>query len=43
MLSEARKNKLTEVCQELIRNKSYSGEEKNVAEAIKTVFEELGL
>ena len=28
--------------QELIRNKSYSGEEKNVAEAIKTVFEELG-
>ncbi|ERK29054.1 YgeY family selenium metabolism-linked hydrolase [Clostridium intestinale] len=42
MLSEARKNKLTEVCQELIRNKSYSGEEKNVAEAIKTVFEELG-
>lgn len=42
MLSEARKNKLTEVCQELIRNKSYSGEEKNIAEAIKTVFEELG-
>lgn len=42
MLSESRKNKLTEVCQELIRNKSYSGEEKNVAEAIKTVFEELG-
>ncbi|WP_326512518.1 YgeY family selenium metabolism-linked hydrolase [Clostridium intestinale] len=42
MLSEARKNKLTEVCQELIRNKSYSGEEKNVADAIKTVFEELG-
>lgn len=42
MLSEARKIKLTEVCQELIRNKSYSGEEKNVAEAIKTVFEELG-
>ena len=42
MLSEARRNKLTEVCQELIRNKSYSGEEKNVAEAIKTVFEELG-
>jgi putative selenium metabolism hydrolase len=42
MLSEARKIKLTEVCQELIRNKSYSGEEKNVAEAIKNVFEELG-
>lgn len=42
MLTECRKEKLTSICQELVRNKSYSGEEENVVKAIKKIFEELG-
>jgi putative selenium metabolism hydrolase len=41
MLTAERKAKLTEICQELIKNKSYSGEEKDVVTAIKKVFKEL--
>ena len=41
MLTESRKEKLTSICKELVRNKSYSGEEENVVKAIKKIFEEL--
>ncbi len=42
MLNEQRKEELIKICQELIRNQSLSGEEENVALAIKNSFEELG-
>ena len=42
MLNEQRKQQLTEVCQDLIRNASYSGEEENVVKAIEKNFEMLG-
>ena len=42
MLEEQRKEELISLCQELIRNRSLSGEEENVALAIKNAFETLG-
>lgn len=42
MLNEQRKEELIKICQELIRNQSLSGEEENVALAIKNSFQELG-
>lgn len=42
MLTNERKNKLTQTCQELLRNQSYSGEEGKVVEAIKKAFEAFG-
>lgn len=42
MLDEQRKEELISLCQELIRNQSLSGEEENVALAIKNAFETLG-
>lgn len=42
MLDEQRKDSLINLCQELIRNQSLSGEEENVALAIKNAFETLG-
>lgn len=42
MLNEQRKQQLTEVCQDLIRNASYSGQEENVVRAIENNFEMLG-
>lgn len=42
MLEEQRKEELISLCQELIRNQSLSGEEENVALAIKNAFETLG-
>ncbi|CAK7078617.1 YgeY family selenium metabolism-linked hydrolase [uncultured Tissierella sp.] len=42
MISQARKEKLIKICQELIRCPSVSGQEEKVAEAIKKNFQELG-
>lgn len=42
MLNEQRKQQLTQVCQDLIRNASYSGQEENVVKAIEKNFEMLG-
>lgn len=42
MLDGQRKEELISLCQELIRNQSLSGEEENVALAIKNAFETLG-
>ena len=42
MLNETRKKQLTEVCQDLIRNASYSGQEENVVKAIEENFALLG-
>lgn len=42
MLDKQRKEELISLCQELIRNQSLSGEEENVALAIKNAFEKLG-
>ncbi len=38
MLNEQRKQELTELCQSLIRNASYSGHEENVVKAIEENF-----
>ena len=42
MLVDKRKEQLTKICQDLLRNPSYSGEEGKVVEAIKVAFNELG-
>jgi len=42
MLTEERKSKLVNLCQELIRKQSYSGEENRVADSMKQAFAELG-
>ncbi len=42
MLNEIRKEELTGLCQELLRNPSVSGEEQHVVEAMKKAFKELG-
>lgn len=42
MLNNKRKETLTELCQELVRNQSVSGDESKVVEAIKKSFKELG-
>lgn len=42
MLTELRKEKLIELCQELIRNPSVSGGEEKVAKAIEKKFKEFG-
>lgn len=42
MLTEERKEKLVEVLQNAIQRKSYSGEEKEVAEYLKKIFIEVG-
>lgn len=42
MLNEKRKESLTELCQELVRKQSVSGEEGKVVEVIKAKFKELG-
>lgn len=42
MLNEKRKQELVELLQDMIRNRSYSGEENNVVEAIKKGFKNLG-
>ncbi|MGL5329366.1 MAG: YgeY family selenium metabolism-linked hydrolase [Peptostreptococcaceae bacterium] len=42
MLNEIRKQELVELCQDLVRNPSYSGEEQGVVEAIERNFEKLG-
>lgn len=42
MLDIKRKQALTELCQELVRNQSMSGEEAKVAEALKKNFKKLG-
>ncbi len=42
MLIEARKQKLINLCSELIQHQSYSGEENSVAERIKQAFQDLG-
>ncbi len=42
MLSKEREEKVIELCQELIRAQSYSGEENKVAEVLKRNFEALG-
>ena len=42
MLTNQRKETLTKLCQDLIRNQSVSGEEGNVVEAIKKGFKALG-
>ncbi|SFB12081.1 YgeY family selenium metabolism-linked hydrolase [Clostridium frigidicarnis] len=42
MLTELRKEQLTRLCQEMIKNKSVSGQEGNVVEAIKKGLKELG-
>lgn len=42
MLDERRKQILIELCQELIRQRSYSGEEGNVVKSISTAFKNLG-
>lgn len=42
MLTQARKEQLTSLCQEMIRNQSISGEEGKVVEAIKKGLKELG-
>lgn len=42
MLTNKRKESLTELCQELVRNQSVSGDESKVVEVIKEKFKELG-
>ena len=42
MLNEARKQELIEICQDLIKNPSYSGQEEDVVKAIEKNFEKLG-
>lgn len=42
MLTNGRKEQLTKLCQELLRNPSVSGEEDKVVEAIKKAFNEMG-
>lgn len=42
MLNKERKAVLTELCQDLVRNQSVSGEEGKVVEVIKAKFKELG-
>jgi putative selenium metabolism hydrolase len=42
MLKEEEKDKVVGLCQALIQSKSYSGEEKEVAEILKTFFEDHG-
>ena len=42
MLNEIRKQELIELCQDLVRNSSYSGKEENVVKAIEKNFEKLG-
>ncbi len=42
MLTTERKEQLVQICQDLIRQKSYSGEEAGVVEAIKKNFKLLG-
>jgi len=42
MFSEAREQKIVQLCQELIRKQSYSGEENLVAEELRQAFEQLG-
>ena len=42
MLNEARRQELIEICQDLIKNPSYSGQEENVVKAIEKNFEKLG-
>ncbi|MEG1943212.1 MAG: YgeY family selenium metabolism-linked hydrolase [Angelakisella sp.] len=42
MLTQERQDKVIELCQSLIRQKSYSGEEKGVAEELKKFFTQAG-
>lgn len=42
MLNESRQEKTIKLCQDLIRLKSYSGEEEKVAERLKEVFIKMG-
>ncbi|RMD01667.1 YgeY family selenium metabolism-linked hydrolase [Clostridium autoethanogenum] len=42
MLSEERKSEAIELCKNLIRTRSYSGEEENVANVIKAAFSNMG-
>ncbi|AWK49902.1 YgeY family selenium metabolism-linked hydrolase [Clostridium beijerinckii] len=42
MLTNKRKESLTELCQELVRNQSVSGDESKVVDVIKGKFKELG-
>lgn len=42
MLSVEKQNKIIEICQGLVKSKSYSGGESEVVEKIKTIFKELG-
>ena len=42
MLNETRRQELIEICQDLIKNPSYSGQEENVVKAIERNFEKLG-
>lgn len=42
MLNEARKQELIGICQDLIQNPSYSGQEEDVVKAIEKNFEKLG-
>lgn len=42
MLTQARQEEVVSICQTLVRNKSYSGEEQKVVEAIKKIFVSLG-
>ena len=42
MLNKERDEKVIALCQELIRARSYSGEENQVAEALKKNFQEMG-
>ena len=42
MLNEARRQELIEICQDLIKNPSYSGQEEDVVKAIEKNFEKLG-
>lgn len=42
MLNELRKNKVIELCQDMLRINSYSGEEGKLVERLKKAFEEFG-
>ena len=42
MLTNERREEVVRVCQDLIRNASYSGQEENVVKAIEKNFEKLG-
>ena len=42
MLNEARRQELIGICQDLIKNPSYSGQEEDVVKAIEKNFEKLG-